>query len=208
MTEKSDFDLKAATWDEEPRRVELARRVAAAIIEAARPSGEMDAIDFGCGTGLLTLLLQPHLRSITGVDSSRGMLDVLERKVRELGLANVRTLFCDLEKNDRPAGEYHLIASSMTLHHVAEIGPLLRLFHELLLPGGTICLADLDKEDGTFHDDPTGVHHNGFERTLVRGMLAEAGFSEIRDTTATVIRKGSPDNSRDYPVFLISARKA
>lgn len=208
MTEQSNFDVKAATWDEEPRRVQLAYEVADAVIGAVQLTKEMDAIDFGCGTGLLTLLLQPHLRSITGVDSSRGMLEKLERKVRELGLANVRTLFCDLEKNERPEGEYHLIASSMTLHHVAEIGPLFRLFHKLLLPGGTICLADLDKEDGTFHDDPTGVHHFGFERPRVRELLAEAGFSEIRDTTAAVIRKGSPGNSRDYPVFLISARKA
>jgi hypothetical protein len=95
----------------------------------------------------------------------------------------------------------------MTLHHVADLAPLFRLFYELLLPGGIISVADLDKEDGTFHDDPAGVHHFGFERPLVKGMLAEAGFTEIRDTTVAVIQKGSPDQLRDYPVFLISARK-
>lgn len=208
MTEQSSFDAKAATWDEEPRRVKLAIEVAAAIIEAARPTREMNALDFGCGTGLLTLLLQPHLRSITGVDSSRGMLDVLERKARERHLANVRTLFCDAARGERPDGRYHLIVSGMTLHHVAELAPLFRLFSELLLPGGVLCVADLDKEDGSFHDDPTGVHHFGFERSLVREKLAEAGFSGLRDTTAATIRKDSPDRSRDYPVFLVSARKA
>jgi cyclopropane fatty-acyl-phospholipid synthase-like methyltransferase len=203
MTEPSNFDKKAATWDEEPRRVELAREVADAILTAAQPTAAMDALDFGCGTGLLTLFLQPHLRSIAGVDSSRGMFDVLANKIRALGLANVRAQLCDVERGERPAGQYHLIVSSMALHHVAELLPLFRLFADLLLPGGILCLADLDKEDGTFHDDPTGVHHFGFERPLVRGLLAKAGFTDCRDTTAAVIRK----ETRDFPVFLISARK-
>ena len=34
----------------------------------------MDALDFGCGTGLVTLKLQPFIHSITGVDGSQGMI--------------------------------------------------------------------------------------------------------------------------------------
>ena len=207
MTEQRDFDTAAATWDEEPRRVQLAREVADAVIGLVRPTAGMDAMDFGCGTGLLTLFLQPYLRSITGVDNSRGMLDVLAGKVGELGLANVHTLLCDVGRGERPDGRSHLVVSSMTLHHVADTRALVRLFHDLLLPGGTLCVADLDREDGTFHDDPSGVQHFGFERPTMEGLLAEAGFSGVRDSTAAVIRKGSPDRPRDYPVFLVCARK-
>jgi len=207
MPDQSNFDKKAASWDEEPRRVKLAREVANAIITAVQPTAEMDALDFGCGTGLLTLFLQPHLRSITGVDSSRGMLDVLAGKVREQGLANVRTLLCDVGRGERPDGRYNLIVSGMTLHHVPDLAPLFRLFYELLLPGGIISVADLDKEDGTFHDDPTGVHHFGFERHIIKEMLADAGFTDFSDTTGAVIQKGSSERMRNYPVFLISARK-
>lgn len=203
MTEQSTFDQKAATWDAEPRRVALARAVADAIIEAAHPNAEMDVLDIGCGTGLLTLFLQPRVRNITGIDSSRGMLDVLDRKVRERGLANVRTRLCDVARGERPDGRYHLTVSSMALHHVGQLLPLFRLFADLLLPGGILCLADLDKEDGTFHDDPTGVRHFGFERAALKEMLAEAGFMECRDTTAAVIRK----ERGEYPVFLVIARK-
>jgi ubiquinone/menaquinone biosynthesis C-methylase UbiE len=208
MTGHRDFDKAAATWDEEPRRVQLARDVAAAIIDEAEPTREMDALDFGCGTGLLTLHLQPHVRSITGIDPSRGMLDVLERKVREWGISNVRTLLCDVGSGEQPDGVYHLIVSSMTLHHVENLSSLFRLFRGLLLPGGVLCIADLDKEDGTFHDDATGVLHFGFERTGVMELLAAAGFTDIRSATAAVIRKSSPARTRDYPVFLISARTA
>ncbi|HEY6874324.1 MAG TPA: class I SAM-dependent methyltransferase [Geobacteraceae bacterium] len=203
MTDTRRFDEAAASWDEEPWRVLLAREISDAIIAAAQPTPAMDAMDFGCGTGLITLFLHPHLRSITGVDSSPGMIDVLAGKIRALGLANVRTQLCDVERGERPAGRYHLIVSSMTLHHLAEQAPLFRLFADLLLPGGILCLADLDKEDGSFHDDMTGVHHLGFERPPVRGLLADAGFTDCRDTTASVIRK----ETGDFPVFLISARK-
>ena len=208
MEKHRDFDKAAATWDEEPRRVKLAREVADAIIGEVQPTREMDALDFGCGTGLLTLCLQPHLRSITGVDSSGGMLEALERKVEEQGLQNVRTAYLDVVKGERPAGKYHLIVSCMTLHHVADLAPLFRLFHRLLLPGGCLCVADLDQEDGSFHDDPTGIQHFGFERAEVMGMLAEAGFTNVRAATAAIIHKSSPGRTRDYPVFLVSGQKS
>ena len=207
MALKNGFDKKASTWDEEPRRVKLARDVAAGIIDQVHPTREMDAMDFGCGTGLLTLDLQPHVRSITGVDTSSGMLDVLEEKVRKQGITNVSALNCDVVSGEKPEGRYHLIVSSMTLHHVTELETLFRFFFELLLPGGTLCVADLDKEDGTFHDDLTGVLHFGFERELVKSNLADVGFTDLRDTIVSTINKGTPDMPRDYPVFLICAGK-
>jgi ubiquinone/menaquinone biosynthesis C-methylase UbiE len=205
--QESNFDKKAATWDAEIRRVKLAQDVAASIIYNVHPTRDMDVMDFGCGTGLLTLSLHPHVRSITGIDSSRGMLEVLTEKVRDQGIANVRALYCDVERGERPEGRYHLIVSSMTLHHVADIAHLFRLFYGLLLPGGALCIADLDKEEGTFHDDPTGIHHFGFDRKLVQANLADAGFTVTRDNIISIIRKGPPDEPRDYPVFLISASR-
>jgi ubiquinone/menaquinone biosynthesis C-methylase UbiE len=181
--------------------------VAAAIIDTIHPDSSMDVLDFGCGTGLITLLLQPHVKSIVGVDSSRGMLAVLEQKVRERSLVNVGTLFCDFERGDRPAGHYHLIVSSMTLHHVPDLAHLFGLFRDLLQPGGVLGVADLDAEDGSFHDDPTGVHHHGFDRKRITALLSEAGFVECVDSTADTIVKGAAPSTREYPVFLITARK-
>lgn len=206
MTNEKDFNSRAATWDEESRRVQLAREVAEGIISTVKPTASMTALDFGCGTGLVTFNLQPYLARIDGIDSSRGMLEVLEKKCRDSGITNVRALHCDLERGECPQGSYDLIVSSMTLHHIAELPPLFRLFAELLNSGGAVCLADLDKEDGSFHDDPSRACHSGFERADIKRMLAEAGFTSLQDTTASVIRKDSP--LREYPVFLISGRKA
>src|SRR6185369_2926675 len=105
--------------------------VADAIIREAGPAPGMDALDFGCGTGLVTLRLQPLVGSITGADSSPGMLGVLQEKIKARGLANVRTRLVDFESGERIEGTFHLIVCSMTLHHVPETAALFRQWHEL-----------------------------------------------------------------------------
>lgn len=205
---KRDFDSVAADWDEKPGRAELASDVARAIREEVPLTAEMDILDFGCGTGLVTLALQPYVRTVTGVDSSRGMLDVLGRKIREKNLANVKTIFLDMEQGNSLSGCYHLIVSSMTLHHVEDIGKLLAQFYRALLPSGCLCIADLDREGGRFHDDKAGVIHSGFDRTVLTGELFEAGFVQVRDRTAAAIDKTLRDGSTaEFTVFLMTARK-
>lgn len=207
-SEKRDFDKEAALWDEKPQRVKLATEVAEAMVQRVALTPTMEALDFGCGTGLLTLQLQPLVRSITGVDSSAGMLAVLEDKINRLKLANVRTLLCDLDQGERLTGRYDLVVSSMTLHHIREVDGLLRQWHDILAPGGTLAVADLDSEGGRFHGDNTGVFHFGFDRAALEQSCAQAGFSELSVDTATEISK--PDASgrpSRFTVFLLTARK-
>ena len=90
----------------------------------------------------------------------------------------------------------------MALHHVADLAPLFARFREHLRPGGRVALADLDLEDGTFHEDATGVVHLGFERRAFAALLAAAGFVDVEMETATITRKAE----HAYPVFLATAR--
>lgn len=202
MTQQKDFDVVSLNWDEEPRRVKLAAEISDSILKSLPLSQEWDALDFGCGTGLVTLQLAPALRSITGVDSSSGMIDRLDKKIRQSGYSNVRAELCDVDKGNLPSGRYHLITSAMTLHHVENLAPLFQLFKTLLHSGGWVALADLESEDGSFHEDPTGVFHHGFSAEELSNMLTMAGFSSIAITTATKVIKGD----RVYPVFLCTAQ--
>jgi 2-polyprenyl-3-methyl-5-hydroxy-6-metoxy-1,4-benzoquinol methylase len=206
--ERKDFDKEAAQWDANPGRVKLAHDVADAIIREVSPTREMDALDFGCGTGLVTLRLQPLVRTITGMDSSEGMLAVLGSKVQGQGLVNVRMQFLDLEKGGKVNGRYHLIVSSMTLHHVPDPAGLIAQLSGALLPGGTLAVADLDSEDGSFHRDNTGVLHPGFDRARIRGIFEQAGLSGVREVTAAVVIKEiEKKGRREFPVFLLIGKK-
>ncbi len=147
----SYFDQSAATWDNEPRRIALMKAVGEAILREAGPSSDMDVLDYGCGTGLVSLFLLPHVRSVTGADNSPGMLEVLQKKMAESSIENMKVMHLNLEEGTVPSDRYHLIVISMTMHHVADTAKVIRGFHELLHPGGRLCIADLDKEPGFFH---------------------------------------------------------
>ena len=206
--EKRDFDKSAQSWDQKTGRVELAHDVANAIIAEIELSQDADILDFGCGTGLLTLQLQPLVHSVTGVDSSHGMLDVLNSKIKELKLTNVKTEFVDMEKGDVLKGMYHLVVSSMTFHHIQNIESLLKQFYKCLLSGGHLCIADLESDGGKFHGDNTGVFHFGFDRSFMRNLFTQAGFSDVREVTAARVKKVLPDGqSQEFTVFLMTARK-
>lgn len=201
------FDNVARSWDEDPRRVDLARAIAQAILEAVRPVGTERALEFGAGTGLVTALLAPTLGEVLAVDNSAGMLDVLERKREELGLSNVRSERCDLSR-ELPEGPFDFVFSSMTLHHIQDVPGLLARLADILAPGGRLALADLDREDGSFHGDMEGVAHHGFERAALERWLRAAGLEDVAIRTAHVMRKTVADEQpREYPVFLATARK-
>jgi ubiquinone/menaquinone biosynthesis C-methylase UbiE len=205
--ERRNFDKEAASWDEKPLRIKLAKEIARAIVGHITLRPDMDVLDFGCGTGLLTLELQPLVRSITGVDSSPGMLEVFRKKIAAMQPGNVKTGLLDVEKGDSLTGKYHLVVSSMALHHVKNIHRLLAQFHHVLVPSGLLCIADLDSEDGLFHDDNTGVFHPGFDRPELRRLFTDAGFHDVGDSTATTMEKQTPDGSkRRFTVFLMTGR--
>jgi len=207
-TKKRNFDQDAANWDQVPGRVKVAQDIAQSMIQEITLTPDMDVLDFGCGTGLLTFALQPFVRSITGVDSSPGMLDVFQAKIKEQNLKNIEADYIDLDKGDVLRGSYHLIVSSMTLHHIENIPPLLKQFYSILLPSGRLAVADLDLDDGKFHSNNDGVFHLGFDREDLSLMFTEAGFQNIQTSQAAEIEKPVGDGQgRLFTIFLMTACK-
>lgn len=202
-----DFDKDATAWDENAGRVKMAGNIANAIKDAFPLSLDMDVLDFGCGTGLLTLQLQPLVKSITGFDSSKGMLDVLNRKIANQNLPNVRTHYIDIEKGDVLEGSFDLIICSMTLHHIRDPKNLITQFKRVCLPQGHIGIADLDSDQGLFHGtNNEGVFHNGFDRDLMRHFLQQAGFTDVQFTTAAEVVRFVPGGLRPFTIFLAAGR--
>jgi ubiquinone/menaquinone biosynthesis C-methylase UbiE len=205
------FDEAAASWDAEPRRIELAKAVGDAILRHVQPTRDMDVLDYGCGTGLLGLFLLPYVRSVTGADSSSGMLQVLEQKIQAGNLQQMRTEKLDLQHDSVPESHYHLIASNMVMHHVDQIDALLTVFYRMLLPGGYLAIADLDTEPGLFHgpEAAASVHHHGFDRRTFMDRLYRTGFIDAKGVTAHIIRKPIANGEiREFPVFLIVGHRA
>ena len=201
------FNQVASEWDNHPTRVALARAVVDAIGTAGPLRAEMRAMDFGAGTGLVTLGLLASVNNVTAVDASGEMLRVLDEKLRSLRIDNVHTLQCDISRAPLPADQFDLVVSSMVLHHLPDVAHVFQRLRPCLRQGGWIALADLDTEDGSFHSDMTGVFHKGLDRKDVCRWLEQAGFSDVTARTAHAITRKSPDGvTHQYGVFLVTGR--
>jgi 2-polyprenyl-3-methyl-5-hydroxy-6-metoxy-1,4-benzoquinol methylase len=201
------FDGKARQWDANPVFRERGLKIAEAVRQAVPLHPRMSALDYGCGTGLLSFPLKDELGAILMADSSGGMLEVVNEKIAAQGVANMTTLQLDLLADPPPAQRFDLIVTAMTLHHVPDTDQILRIFHDLLQPGGYLCIADLDQEDGSFHGIEVDVHH-GFDRADLGRHAVQAGFADVQFQTVFSIAKERENGTRDYPVFLMAARRA
>ncbi len=203
------FNKAALQWDENPRRVALAQAVAKAIIAAITPHNSMNALEFGCGTGLVTLEMSPLVKKLVAVDTSTEMMNALQQKIKAFEISNIETVCLDLlspSVADVYQGTFDLIYASMTLHHIADTAGFLNRIASFLSPGGTIALADLELEDGFFHDDEHEKVHPGFERTALTEQLSAAGLLVTSFETIYSINKvNRAGRQASYPIFLVIA---
>ena len=203
----TNFDERAKDWDSDPKKVERARVVADAIRRAIPLSRQMKALEYGCGTGLLSFALQSELGQITLADTSQGMLNVLSDKIARAGVTNMHPVWLDLASDPLPPERYDLTYSLMTLHHIDDTEDILNKFHSLLQPDGILMVADLDKEDGSFHTDGSTDVHLGFDRDELQKIIETIGFGSVRFSTAYEIKKTIGNEEKTFPVFLMTAQK-
>lgn len=196
------FRDKAADWDTRPVPAQISEGVFEALQARVPLSSELTVLDFGAGTGLLVAKLVPRVGRVIAVDISEAMLAQLAAKADLAG--KVEIVCRDLLRSPL-AARVDLIVSAMAMHHVEDTAALLATLRAHLVEGGRLALADLDREDGSFHPPATeGVFHRGFDRDALAQQLAAAGFETIEFGTACVVHR----DERAYPVFLVTARAA
>lgn len=195
------FTEKAKEWDKNEMVLQLSKATSSAILENIEFNNQMQVMDFGAGTGLITSQVAPHVSSITAVDISQSMLDKL---VEKIGLKDKVKIICQNIIEQPLNKKFDLIMSAMALHHVKDTSFLIQRFAEHLKPGAKVALADLDAEDGSFHPaDIEGVFHDGFEREELKNILEKNGFNNIKFVTAHTVNK----ETKTYPIFLATATK-
>ncbi len=156
-------------------------------------------LDFGAGTGAVSVPLAAQVQQVTALDTSAAMLS----KLIDKNIANIATLeqdiFCGLHD------VYDGVISSMALHHVADIEKLLTCMHQCLHQGGQLALVDLYQEDGSFHGDNAGkgVVHFGFAPQQLLEIAQRVGF---KDLSYREIFNIEHKNGRRYPLFVLLGR--
>jgi 2-polyprenyl-3-methyl-5-hydroxy-6-metoxy-1,4-benzoquinol methylase len=195
------FASKANSYEQNKDRVDNVAQIANAMLGAIQFSKAMHIMDFGSGTGLLLERIAPHVSKITAVDVSTAMNAQLREKQNSLA-CDVEMLELDLEQSQIDA-KFDGIISSMTMHHIRDVSGVLHKFHAMLNAGGFIAIADLDRENGSFHSEDTGVHHAGFDREAITKVAVAAGFKNVAIATVSVVHKPQGD----FPVFLLTGTR-
>ena len=197
-----DFDELAPAWDDDPAKWERADAAAAAIRAALTLDGSQRLLEYGAGTGLVTQALRRSVGPVTLVDTSAGMRDVIAAKLAAGTLAGpARVWDLDLEVDAVPDETFDVIVTVMTMHHVRRLDVVLAGFAKMLEPGGSLCVVDLDAEDGSFHGEGAEVHH-GFDRLEFVAALAAAGLGDVEIVDCHRMVR----DDRVYPLFLAVAR--
>ena len=203
----NEFDIKAAEWDKNQMHWDRSAAISSEIKRIIPLKPEYSAMEYGAGTGILSMMLKDDLRDILLIDNSGEMIKQSEERIRNSGSKNLRARFFDLAHNDLQGENFDLIYTQMVLHHVTNVQSIFRRFSGLLNPGGYLAIADLYEEDGSFHGDGfTG--HNGFDPVKLAEELSELGFTDISERKCYVInRKISDNQTKLFDVFLLTARK-
>jgi len=198
------FNKEAKNWDNNPEKTDRAKIFAKEIVNFINPSKKMKALEFGCGTGLLSFQLKNYFKEITLVDTSEGMIQVLKEKVKQLKITNFKPYLIDVLEDSKCISKTDIIYSLMTLHHIKNIEKAVSIFYSLLNKEGFLCIADLVEEDGTFHPESQNfIGHHGFNKIELTELLYKNGFKTMHYTICYEIEK----NDTKYPLFLLIAKK-
>lgn len=203
-----DFNKAAVDWDNE-RREKRAKIIANEIIKSIQIKEHSHALEFGCGTGLVSFNLIDKFDDITLIDTSPGMIETLNCKLQKLNVKNMIALHTNINTNSSLQGKkYDVIYTSMALHHVIDIRTALVNLYKLLNNNGYLCIIDLIEDDGSFHKLEKDFHgHNGFNQKQLKCLLDELGY---RNVVTHVFYNGIKiieDAEIKYSLFIMVGKK-
>ncbi len=134
--------------------------------------------DLGCGTGLATQALAPHVGRIVGVDASEEMLSAA--RARLSGVRHVDWRAGSLEALPIETASLDAAVMLLVLHHVASPAAALAEAHRALRPGGRLLIVDMTTHHHEEYRQQMGHVWLGFGEDQMKKFLAQAGFTRAR----------------------------
>ena len=200
MGNTDKFDMIANIYDT-PERVRIAKLSANAIREYLLDTKNKEAIDFGCGTGIVGLELLENFKSILFLDSSQNMIDQVKLKISDSNVQNAAALCFDFERGNLLDLHTDYIFMAQVLLHINDVAPVLSKLYGVLNEGGHLIIVDFDQNDSVVSD----IVHNGFNQAELADMMSQAGFQDVQSRvfyTGSKIFMG-----QDASMFILDSRK-
>lgn len=171
------FEQMANKYDTE-ERIELAKVVIKQVRPELQNSKTKSLLDYGSGTGLISLELSDLVDSVLLVDSSEQMIKVAETKITQKGITNSKVLHTDFTQ-EIPEIKADIVLMSLVLLHIPDTENILQKMFTILNKGGNLIIVDFDKNDEINHPKV----HNGFSHDELKKKLSEVGFKSTEIKT-------------------------
>jgi ArsR family transcriptional regulator len=172
------FDRHARQWDDFSRHLLSVPAYLDALIHEIPVCRVI--VEVGVGTGNVLAALNRKAPRVVGVDHSPAMLDEARLRVLQEGLSGVEFRLGEMSHLPVGDNEVDCLLLNMVLHHAALPERVFQEAGRILVPGGTLVIADLQRHDQDWVRDQLADQWLGFERTEIEGWLAGAGFSRVR----------------------------
>lgn len=161
-------------------------------------TGEERALDVGTGAGAFAIALAPLVREVVGVDIVPELLE----EGRKRAPANVRLVEGEATALPFGPGEFDLVCSARTFHHIARPELVLAEMIRVLRPGGTILVVDQLAPV----DSLAAIELNRFERARdpsTTRVFADVDLRGLFDSNGLVLRHAEVHReSRDLESYL------
>jgi len=197
------FDRVAPEW-ENLRGSDYNNEIIGKLIETKLLKGNMTLVDLGAGDGCLSRAISEHVDKVIAVDISGEMLKTLNKKAKQSGLVNIKTIesdCCDMPLEDESTD---IVCANMFLHHIDQPMLAVREMYRILKPGGIVFLADLKEHGNVEFKEKMHDVWQGFSQNDVKGWFVKCGFKDIR--LDTIGKKTSIKNC-DENIFIMIAKK-
>lgn len=171
------FEEMAKRYDT-PDRIELANIILNQVKTEFQQAESYSLLDYGSGTGLISLELVDLVEDLILVDSSEQMLKVAESKITSRNITNARVLHSDFTQ-EVPDLQVDIILVSLVLLHVPDTNKLLENLYRVLKKDGKLIIIDFDKNSKVSHPKI----HNGFTHQEMEKNLSQVGFKPIEIIT-------------------------
>lgn len=160
----------------------------------------LEVVDFGCGTGSLTVELARWAKHVTAIDRSEVALEKAKAAAKREALKNITFLAADLEKLPLPTASVDLVVISQSLHHVSRIDAVLAEGARLLKAGGRMVVLELLPHEEDWVRSRLGHQHLGFDPEALRAAMANAGL------TTELIPAGR-ESGAPFKAFLLTGTR-
>lgn len=200
MGNTDKFEMIAQRYDT-PERIEIAKVSSDAIREYLVEAKSKNAVDFGCGTGLVGMNLINDFNSMLFLDTSQNMIDQIKQKISDFNVQNADTLCFDFEKEVLSDFRADYIFMAQVLLHIHDVELLLSRLFDVLNEGGHLLIVDFNKNEKVVSD----IVHNGFNQEELTEMMTKIGYSNIQSKT---FYNGSKIfMGQDASMFILDSQK-